>query len=243
MKKELLVGVSVVALGFAVASTASANPKNKFSDGSTATVTVGLNANDITGDVFIESNNDSVEVFATNILTATFDHGHITMGDAAAAAAATAAATADASATAAAAATAAATATSAATADASASASSAASTNTAGSGNVNIQNGLQDASASAAAAATLASSSASASADASADASAAAAADASAAAAADAAAARGGDLVNASIVLQGNAMQRAAGAFAMNLVTGQFVNANAANAIAANVSSFVIRSD
>ena len=234
MRKELLssvsslgLGLGVVVLGLAVANPAAANPKNKFSDNATARVVI----NTVSGrNVTIESGNVEREVLATNILTATFSTGSITLGDAAASAAASASAQATAEATADANATARA------SASASADATAAASSNSAVNNNRRIQNANHAASASRSGVAATAT----ATADASASASASAAASASASAAA--AAGRGGDLRNASIVMTGNAMQRAAGAFAMNLGTAQFNNLNTANAIGANVSRFTIES-
>ena len=71
MKNKLLITASALALGFAVASTASANPKNKFSEDATAYVQANGQANGRGNDtVEIDSRNTETEVLATNIQNA-----------------------------------------------------------------------------------------------------------------------------------------------------------------------------
>ena len=81
-KRDLLVGASILALGFAAASDASAGSRNSFSPGATANASLtGNNAN-----VTIGSGNVSTDVTAINVQTAGFVPGTINMNASAAAA-------------------------------------------------------------------------------------------------------------------------------------------------------------
>ena len=130
-KRDLLVGASIVALGFAAASDASAGSRNYFSPGATANASLtGDNAN-----VTIESGNVSTDITAVNVQTAGFVTGTVNMN------------------------------------------------------------------------------------------------------------ASGGDINNASIVLSDRVLQQATGDFALNFNTAQFVNQNAANAIATNFGTITFQSN
>ncbi len=134
-KRDLLIGASIVALGFAAASDASAGSRNYFSPGATATATANVTVGSGNGNVTILSGNVSADITAVNVQTAGFVTGTINM------------------------------------------------------------NGS------------------------------------------------GGDINNASIVLSDTVLQQATGNFALNFNSAQFVNQNAANAIATNLGTITFQSN